>query len=414
MKAAVIIIGDEILLGRVTDTNSGYIARIFEPYGITVDTIETVGDNASDISGAVRRLTSRYSLVITTGGLGPTKDDVTKKVLCEIYGGTLQQDDNVLANVERIFAAKGLTMNALTRQQALVPTSCHVIQNTLGTAPIMEFTDPQGHILVSMPGVPFETQGMLAGGVAAYLAGKLTDGAHTEHRTLMTWGITESDLAERLDSLETEMPDGMHLAYLPDSPVIRLRLDCTGYDSTLVNTLADEWFARIVSELGDLIIATRDVSVEERLEELLREKGLTVGTAESCTGGNIAHRLTSVAGSSDVFSGAVVSYTNEVKHNVLGVSETSLAAYGAVSEPVVRQMAEGACRVLGCNCAMATSGIAGPGGGTPQKPVGTVWIAVRTADGRIVTSCHRFPGNRERVIHRATLTAMLMLLSQLR
>ena len=412
-KAAVIIIGNEILLGRVTDTNSGFIARTLDPYGISVDTIVTVGDDGAAIADAVRRLTATYPLVLTPGGLGPTKDDITKKVLCEIYGGTLRMDDAVLANVERVFAAKGLKMNELTRQQALVPTSCTVIQNTLGTAPIMEFHGADGHILVSLPGVPFETQGMLVnGGVAERIARELMPDVHTAHRTLLTYGITESGLAERLDNFENEMPATLRLAYLPDSPIIKLRLDAVGADSVSVNALVDEWFDRLRSQLGDLVFAIGEVSVEERLEQILRERGLTVGTAESCTGGNIAHRLTSVAGSSEVYNGSIVSYTNELKHNILGVSNESLEEYGAVSEAVVRQMAEGAARVLGTDCAIATSGIAGPGGGTPAKPVGTVWMAVTTPSGT-VAECHHIPGNRARVIERATVTALLMLLKQL-
>lgn len=412
-KAAVIIIGNEILLGRVTDTNSGFIARTFDPYGINVDTVVTVGDDGKAIADAVRRLTATYPLVLTTGGLGPTKDDITKKVLCDIFGGTLQMDDAVLANVERIFAAKGLQMNELTRQQALVPTSCTVIQNTLGTAPIMQFRTPDGHILVSLPGVPFETQGMLANGLAEKIAGELNPDTNTAHRTLLVYGITESGLAERLDNFENEMPGSLSLAYLPDSPVIKLRLDATGSDATVVNELADTWFARLCNELGTLVIATEDVTVEECLEQRLRELHLTVSTAESCTGGNIAHRLTSVAGSSEVYNGSIVSYTNEIKHRLLNVSVESLEKYGAVSETVVRQMAEGVAHALGTDCAIATSGIAGPGGGTPTKPVGTVWIAVTTPSGT-VTQCHHMPGNRSRVIERTTATAMLMLLKQLK
>ena len=413
MKAAVIIIGDEILLGRVTDTNSGFIARTFEPLGIAVDTIVTVGDNGADIAAAVRRLTEKYPLVITTGGLGPTKDDITKKVLCDIYGGTLEMDAEVLANVEEIFARKGLKMNRLTQMQALVPTSSTVIQNRLGTAPIMQFRNAAGHILVAMPGVPFETQGMLSSGLARQLASQLAPDVHTCHRTLLTWGITESDLAERLDPIESVLPDSLHLAYLPNSPVIKLRVDGRGSDPGRVCAETESLFRRLLQELGDLVIADSDMAVEECLENRLRQLHLTVGTAESCTGGNIAHRVASLAWRSEVVNGGVVSYSNAVKHNVLGVSQTDLDTYGAVSEPVVRQMALGACRVLATDCAMATSGIAGPGGGTPQKPVGTVWIAV-CVKGKVTAACHRFPGNRERVIHRATVTAMLMLLAELK
>lgn len=412
MKAAVIIIGDEILLGRVTDTNSGFIARIFDPMGIRVDRIVTVGDNGTDISRAVRELTAEYPLVITTGGLGPTKDDITKKVLCEIYGGELRPDPEVLANVESVFARRGLQMNELTRTQALVPTSCRVVQNRLGTAPIMMFRNDAGHLLVSMPGVPFETCGMLAGGLATDIAREFMPDAVTAHRTLVVTGITESGLAERLDAIESALPPSLHLAYLPDSPVIRLRIDSSGTDKEAVESAADDLFGRLRDELGELVIATEDVSVAQRLEQVLTETGLTVGTAESCTGGNIAHCLTAIAGSSAVFNGGIVSYSNDVKHNVLGVSYDDLAAHGAVSEPVVRQMAEGACRVLGTDCAMATSGIAGPGGGSAEKPVGTVWMAVRTPAGT-VSRMKRFPGDRNRVITRATTEAMLMLLAEL-
>jgi nicotinamide-nucleotide amidase len=412
MKASIVIIGDEILLGKVTDTNSGYIARALDRFGFEIVRISTIGDNGADIKAAVETSLSVADVVITTGGLGPTKDDITKQVMCQIFGGTLVRDDSVTRNIEQVFAKRRLNMNALTLDQALVPTSCRVIQNTLGTAPIMWF-ERNGKVLVAMPGVPFETEGMFDAAVAPQLQAHFNPDKFIAHRTAIVTGITESALAEKLDAWEREMPQGYHLAYLPDSPIIKLRLDGIANSQSEVDANADRLFAQLTDTLGDLVISIGEKSVAQILIDALAERHFMLGSAESCTGGNIAHSITSVAGSSEVFSGTVVSYSNEVKHNVLGVSNDTLAQFGAVSEQTVAQMLDGACRVLGTDCAVATSGIAGPGGGTPDKPVGTVWIGAKSPTGMVVTEYH-FPGNRERVINRATATAMLMLIKLLK
>lgn len=412
MQATVIIIGAEILLGRVTDTNSGYIARQLDPLGIEVKRIVTVDDNAAQIRDAVQAALADTSLVITTGGLGPTKDDITKKVLMEIFGGELVFDPDVYTNVERIFREKHLCMNHLTHDQALVPTSCRVIQNVYGTAPVMWF-ERDGRVLVSLPGVPHEACSMMRDYVTAEIARHFTPETAYAHRTLQVTGISESGLAERIAAWEDSLPDGFHLAYLPDAPIIKLRIDGSGTDAKALNATIDNLWHQLDDSLGDLVIDRSERTLPEIVIERLRSKGLTMGTAESCTGGNIAHVITQVAGCSDVFNGGIVSYSNEVKINVLAVPADTISRHGAVSGGTVHAMLDGAKRATGSDCAVATSGIAGPGGGTPDKPVGTVWIGACVPGLEPLVECHHFPGDRDRVITRATRTALLKLLSLL-
>lgn len=409
MKLSVIIIGDEILLGQVCDTNSGAIARTFGPMGWTVERVVTVPDDASAIRGAVEEALSSSDLVLTTGGLGPTKDDITKHTLAGIFGGTLRRDPEVTENIRRVFGIRGLQMNELTADQALVPDSCRVIQNRLGTAPIMWF-ERDGNVLVSMPGVPFETEGALPE-VARLVKERFTPDLTLLHHTYIVAGITESALATRLAAFEASLPQGLHLAYLPTPGLIRLRLDAAG-DASVAGAF-DSACRRLLAELGSLCIYDGDASPARMVLESLRSRGMTMATAESCTGGNIAHALTAVPGASDVFNGAIVSYANSVKENLLGVPADVLAARGAVSREVVELMAAGACRALGADCACATSGIAGPGGGSADKPVGTVWMAW-CVGGKVTSRVARFPGDRARVIGRATAEALLGLLAILR
>lgn len=411
MKAYVVVIGDEILLGRVTDTNSGDIARSLDPLNIPVAGVEVVGDNAEDITAAVKRAMNRADIVITTGGLGPTKDDITKASLMSIFGGTLRRDPEVTANIRRIFAAKGRPLNPLTENQALVPTSCTVIQNIYGTAPIMVW-ERDRHILISMPGVPSETRGMLAAAIVPMLNKRYRGDITLTHNTLITTGITESALAERLDAWEKALPEGFHLAYLPDVPVIRLRLDGSGEDAERTRATAQALTASLKEILGDLVVGEGSGSIAEILLAKVREHGYTLGCAESCTGGRIASAITAIAGCSDIYHGGIVSYSNEVKHNILGVPQEALDSEGAVSRPVVEAMAEGAAKRLACDCAVSTSGIAGPGGGTAEKPVGTVWIAARTPKAHCSALFH-FSGNRATVTASATNAAMLMLIQLL-
>lgn len=412
MKTTIIVIGDELLIGQVTDTNSGMIARLMAPHGWEVEQVMTVADDREAIREAVGRALDSTPVVLTTGGLGPTKDDITKAVLTDIFGGELREDPDVLANVREVVERRGLKLNDLTAAQAIVPTSCHVIQNRVGTAPIMWFERTDGHILVAMPGVPFETREMFSTEVMPMLLKRFPSPDNIEHRTLVVADISESALATRLAPWESALPPYAHLAYLPKPGVIRLRIDGRHTDAAFLKKEID----RLADELALLaagnLMCRGDITPARCLLDMLVERHLTVGTAESCTGGNIAHTITAEPGSSAAMLGGVVSYSNDVKRRLLEVSEASLEAHGAVSIPVVKEMASGARKALGCDIALATSGIAGPGGAVPGKPVGTVCIAVATPWGLWADTFH-FPGNRERVIDRATTTAIIRAIREL-
>ena len=419
MQATVIIIGAEILLGRVTDTNSGTIARALDPLSIEIVNIQTVDDDAPAIRQAVERALESTDLVLVTGGLGPTKDDITKRVLMEIFGGELVFNDSVYEDVQAVFSRKHLNMNRLTHDQALVPTSCRVIRNPYGTAPVMWF-ERDGKVLVSMPGVPAETTPLINGAVRQAIAGRFAPESHYAHRTLQVTGISESGLAERLEDWESRLPAGFKLAYLPDSPVIKLRIDGCGGDADVVEADIDRLYKELSDSLGHLVFAHGEEPLPAVLLNRLREqvnehtgKNWTLCTAESCTGGNIAHVITEVAGCSDVFNGGIVSYSNDVKMSVLGVPAETLDQYGAVSEQTVRAMLEGALRCTHSDCAVATSGIAGPTGGTTDKPVGTVYIGAQVPGLEPLIIRHQITGARTTFIQRATRTALLQLMQLL-
>ena len=407
MNVSIIAIGDELLIGQVTDTNTGEIARMIAPLGWQLTYVQTVRDDATEIRDAISRALDRADIVLTTGGLGPTKDDITKQVMCRYFGGELRHDPQVYDNIRRIFERRGLSLNALTESQAMVPTSCRVIQNAVGTAPVMWF-ERDGKVLVSMPGVPFEMRHAITADVLPQLLARYGSGEVIEHRVILLTGITESDAAEALDAVERDMPAYLHLAYLPQPGLVRLRLDGKHTDASLLEAEIDRYADIIADTLRDNVLWRLDNTPAEIVLELMRGRGLHLATAESCTGGNIAHTITAVAGCSDVYNGSVVSYTNTAKTELLGVCPDTIDSHGAVSIDVVTAMAEGAARALHADCAIATSGIAGPGGGTPDKPVGTVCIAVTTPRGTRAER-FRFPGSRDRVIERATSTALLML-----
>lgn len=412
MKYSTIVIGDELLIGQVTDTNSGWIARHMAPLGWESQSVRVIADDAIEITHAIDEAFATTDLVLMTGGLGPTKDDITKATLCKYFGGEMVLNEDVKRNVDDMFARRGIAMNRLTASQAMVPSSCQVIQNEVGTAPIMWF-EREGKVLVSMPGVPVETQTMMERAVIPRLVKHFHSDVDIEYRTFVVIDYPESALAEKLETFEQEMPNYIHLAYLPAQGVIRLRLTGTHSDCKLLSDDMERLSKQLHKLLGKSIIADADKPLSQIVGERLRELGLTMSTAESCTGGNIAHVITTIAGSSDYFMGSVVSYSNDVKHHVLGVDDTVLDTCGAVSQPVVEQMAYGACQVTRTDCAVATSGVAGPGGGTPDKPVGTVWIAAKV--GYVVTSkCFHFTGSRTQIIDRATTHALIMLLKLLR
>jgi len=408
MKYSVIAIGDELLIGQVTDTNSPWIARHMTPLGWEPAGVQVIADDEQQIDRAIDQAWQQCDVVLMTGGLGPTKDDITKGVLCRYFGGELVHNPEVERNVERVMTQRHLTVNQTTRTQAMVPSSCRIIQNQVGTAPIMWF-ERDGKVLVSMPGVPHETKTMMKVAVIPQLTQRFNDGNHIEFHTLIVAGIIESDIAERLDAFERQLPPHMHLAYLPQGGTVKLRLTGIHRDGDLLKEQMERNVALIHQELGNAIIGDGDKPLAAIVGDRLRTLGLTLATAESCTGGNIAHQVTSIAGSSDYFLGSVVSYANQVKTSLLGVKEADIAANGVVSEPVVRQMVQGVCKRIGTTCGIATSGIAGPGGGTPDKPVGTVWMAACRGD-RVVAQVLQLPGDRMRVIERATTEALLLLL----
>lgn len=408
MKTAIIAIGDELLIGQVVDTNSGSIARMIDPAGWSIEWVKVIHDDADAIIQAVDEAFAVADVVLTTGGLGPTKDDITKLTLCKYFGGELRHNPEVLENIKEIFQRRGIQLNALTEAQALVPTSCRVIQNRVGTAPIMWFERNDGKVLVSMPGVPFETVQMFQAEVFPQLLMKFHSNEHIAHRCIIVEGLTESKVAMQLDEWEDALPDFIHLAYLPKPGIIRLRLDGHHPDNNLLQSTLDKLHAELCQRFADNLLADADLTPEEALLLRLRDKKYTLATAESCTGGNIAHRITAIAGCSDCYNGSIVSYANDVKINILGVKKESIETHGVVSEEVVAQMAEGARKAIGTDCAIATSGIAGPSGATPNKPVGTVCIAIATPE-RTIASTHHFPGTRDRVIDRASTTALTLL-----
>ena len=408
MKIAIIAIGDELLIGQVVDTNSGSIARMIDPAGWSVEYVKVIHDDADAITAAVDEAFAVADVVLTTGGLGPTKDDITKLTLCKYFGGELRHDPTVLDNIKEVFAKRGIQLNPLTEAQAMVPTSCRVIQNRVGTAPIMWFERTDGKVLVSMPGVPFETLQMFRAEVFPQLLDKFHSDEHIGHRCVIVEGLTESKVAIQLDAWEDALPSFIHLAYLPKPGIIRLRIDGHHTDNDLLQSTLDQLHAQLCDIFADHLLADADLTPEESMLQRLRAKGYSVATAESCTGGNIAHRITAIAGCSDCYHGSVVAYENSVKINILGVDPAAIEAHGVVSEEVVAQMAQGIRKAIGSDCAIATSGIAGPGGATPGKPVGTVCIAIATPE-RTVAATYHFPGTRDRVIDRASTTALTLL-----
>lgn len=411
MNVEIITIGDELLIGQALDTNSAWMGGQLEREGFRVVRKTTVGDVEADILDAVGAAMGRVQLVLLTGGIGPTKDDRTKRALCRYFGCGLHFCEDVYETILQVFEHAGRTMNALTRDQAMVPDKCTVIRNQAGTAPCMWFED-DGKALVSMPGVPYEMKWLMTNEIIPRLRQTFGRNVFIRHQTVWVSGYGESALAMELDPFERELPSFMKLAYLPQPGLVRLRLSaCAGSEAEVSQAIARQW-EKLRARLAGHILSAEDKAPEELIGETLLAKGLTMGTAESCTGGRIASMITSIPGSSRYFNGSIVSYSNEVKSKALGVPESDLREYGAVSREVVGQMATGALRALNCDCVVATSGIAGPGGGTPGKPAGTVWITVATPE-RTVSECYRFGTIREMNISRAANTALLMLLGVL-
>lgn len=407
MDVEIITIGDELLIGQVVDTNSAWLGRQLGDEGFRIIWRTSVGDVEQDMLEAFNRAMQRAQIVLVTGGIGPTKDDITKKTLCKFFGCGMHFSDEVFETIQRIYCRAGRPMNDLTRGQAMVPDDCSVIQNQAGTAPCTWF-ERNGKILVSMPGVPSEMKWLVTNEVLPRLKQFFRQDMFIRHKTCWVSGYPESVLAIKLAPFEAQLPSFVKLAYLPQPGLIRLRLSAyAGSEEEADDAIAVQ-AEKLHTILAGNILADEDKAIEVQIGELLRSKHLRMGTAESCTGGRIANMITLISGSSDYFAGGIVSYSNEVKQHVLGVSEESLIRHGAVSREVVEQMVQGTIRVLGCDCAVATSGIAGPGGGTAEKPVGTVWIAAALKD-RVISDCYHFGTVRDQNIQRAANMALLML-----
>ncbi|WP_426491801.1 competence/damage-inducible protein A [Hymenobacter sp. 102] len=402
----IMTIGDELLYGQVIDTNSAFMGQELGKLGLRVRQITSVSDRADEIVAALDLARQRAQVVLMTGGLGPTKDDLTKHVLARYFGAELVLHEPTLRHVEGIFARFNRPMLEVNRQQALVPANCTVLHNALGTAPGMWFED-RGTVFVSMPGVPFEMKGLMTDEVLPRLRQHFQTPA-IEHVVVQTVGLGESFLAQRIEDWENRLPANVKLAYLPSLGGVRLRL--TGHDDGQPDLRArmEALLPELRTLLGDHIFAEGEINLETAVGNLLAKRGLTVGTAESCTGGLLAHRLTSVPGSSRYYQGSIIAYSNDIKLQELGVKAETLAAHGAVSEPAVAEMAEGLRRRLGVDVALATSGIAGPDGGTDAKPVGTICLAY--ADARH-TVTRQISFNRGRQLNlEYTTTAALNLL----
>lgn len=412
IKATIITIGDEILIGQIVDTNSVSIAKRLNAAGITVEEKLSIGDDAEQIATTLKRAHTQSQIVIITGGLGPTKDDITKHTLARIFSSQLIENKAVAEHVEKMLAVRGIAFNALNRSQAMVPECCTVLFNHHGTAPGMWFEEGD-HVTISLPGVPFEMEHLMEDEVMPRLKAHYSLHANI-HRTMITSGIAESILAERIAEWEDALPKGVKLAYLPSPNIVRLRLST--YDSengVAARKRIDELFNQLYKIIPDNIVGYEDASVQQLVHQLLTERGKTLAVAESCTGGTIASRFTAMAGSSAYFLAGVVAYANEAKRDILGINYDDIMRYGAVSEQVARQMAEGARRITGADYAIATTGIAGPTGGTTQKPIGTVWIAVATPQGTIATL--RPSGtDRSQIINRASAYAIEMLYKELK
>jgi len=403
--ASIITIGDELLIGQTIDTNSAFMAQELNKVGISVHRRLAIGDVWKDIWQSLDEESKLSNIILITGGLGPTADDITKPLLCQYFSGRLIVNEAALNNVKTIFEKLNRPLLERNLKQAEVPDVCTVLQNKRGTAPGMWF-EKDGRIFISMPGVPHEMKGMMLNDVLPILQTKLQL-LPIVHRTLLTAGIGESFLAERIKEFESSLPTNIRLAYLPNYGMVKLRLSATGNDAKTIAEL-EALFDMLKQQVSDVMVIDEDISLQEAVGRLLISKNKTVATAESCTGGYISHLITSIRGSSNYFKGSVVSYDNEIKENILNVSHETLETMGAVSEDTVVQMIKGTLHNLKTDYALATSGIMGPDGGSVDKPVGMVWVAVGNRE-KVRTHAFHFRFDRQRNIELTAHNALNML-----
>ena len=411
MNATIITIGDEILIGQIVDTNSVSIARKLNAIGITIKEKLSIGDSSSEIATTLSRALQSSDVLIITGGLGPTKDDITKHTLAEYFGSKLVYNPTEGEHVRQLLERRGIQFTELNRNQAMLPECCTVLHNAHGTAPGMWFNH-EGKVIISLPGVPFEMEHLMEDEVVPRLKAQFTL-SDIVHRTIITRGIPESILAERIEKWVDSLPDFLHLAYLPAPNIVRLRLSAYNVNKVEAESEIDAQVEKLRTIIGDNIVGFEGATVESLVHDILIKRSLKLAVAESCTGGTISAKFTAMAGASQYFMAGVTAYSNEAKCDILGVSMTDIECFGAVSEVVALEMAEGIRRIAGADYAIATTGIAGPSGGTRQKPVGTVWIAIATPNGSYAVM--RNSGtDRSQIINRASAYAIEMLYEELK
>jgi len=408
--AEIITIGDELLIGQTVDTNSAWMGAELSLAGVRVNRITSISDNREEIISALDESIARADIILITGGLGPTSDDITKETLCSFFEGTMTLSEEVLNDISDRLRRRNYPMNENNRRQAMVPDTCTVLRNATGTAPGMLFRR-DGKTVISMPGVPNEMKYIMKEHVLPMLY-RMAAGSVIIHKNIMTFGTFEALLAERLSTFEKEMPGRIKLAYLPAQGIIKLRLTAAGDNYNEVKDMVDRQVRKLYGIIPDVIYGEDEVTLEETIGTLLLHNNLTVSTAESCTGGRIASLITSVAGSSGWYKGSVIAYDNSIKVDVLNVNPKIISDHGAVSRETAAAMAEGIRKLTGTDFSVAVTGIAGPSGGTPEKPVGTVWLAVASEKGT-VTEKQTFGDDRLTNISRSSYNALNLLRKQI-
>jgi nicotinamide-nucleotide amidase len=392
-KAHLLTIGDEILIGQIVNTNATWMSQKLNEIGLWVSEIKSIGDIDSEIKKAINQSLQDADFVFVTGGLGPTKDDITKKSLAEYFGVEMVWHQPTWERLEEYFLKLGRQLSDGHKAQCFMPSNATILTNKLGTAPGMWFSS-NGKILVSMPGVPYEMQYLMEAEVLPKIAELVLDGQTVIHRSICTVGEGETVIADKISKIEDDLRSNLKIAYLPGMGNVRIRVTGTGKDEELLNFDVNKAGDEISEILGDIVYANEDISFEKALQNLFIEKNLTLGLAESCSGGYISHKLSIEPGASKFFMGSIISYDNIIKQNVLGVKSETLNQFGAVSSECVKEMVIGALKVLNVDIAISVSGIAGPDGGTEEKPVGTIWIAVGDKN-RILT--HKLTFGRDRL-----------------
>jgi nicotinamide-nucleotide amidase len=406
MNAAILTIGEEILIGQIIDTNSAWIASELNQIGIRVREIVSISDSSNQIKESVEQLLNKYDIVFSTGGLGPTSDDITKQTICEIFDSKLVTHEPTLEHISSIFEKRGLPLTKINAQQAEIPHNCEVLFNPSGTAPGMWF-ERNGKIFISMPGVPFEMKAIME----IHIFPRLKEILGTNiiiHKTIQTFGLPESFLSQTLSEWESALPKSISLAYLPSPTSIRLRLSSSGSNKALIDNSIKEEIKKLQDIIPENIFGYNDDTMASVIGRILKENSKTISVAESCTGGTIAKLITEVPGSSNYFVGGIVAYSNNIKINFLDVDPNLINEFGAVSKQVVEAMAIGILKKFNTDYSIATSGIAGPTGATENKPLGTVWICIASKD-EIISRMYNYGGDRERNILRSSVTALNLL-----